>query len=461
MYDSMSSHVLLAACKHEEPAYEATSTKGEACGAFTNALITTLYSAPLDRITYAEFIDYLPALPRQQTPQLGGINTNRVLFDAMVPPAEEYRNSFIVKRRTAPNSAAANGTAANGTAANGTAANGTAANGTAANGTAPNGTAPNGTATNGTATNGTAANGTAANGTAANGTATKGAATNNTERGQEYEVEAGLIHGISLGTEFYIQSTDYAGPVSSAYLGVLVAKTVNAQSSILIHRSDDLEFEVPLGARAIVSNWKNDASILKVFIHPDDRMLGGFFEPSKEEETEEEKLRKQCYAKVPRREDADVVLRYDSVRAMLAIERTDKIVGAYANRVIEAKLPQHELTRLPFILDGIALFRYHLLRFAGDQHMQMDGDTGSSVVTDGIEDVKMHLYRLGLPSLGYRKPISESLFKDSNHAHLLSSEDARYGLKIENYRPQSFFPYLFYFDPSDYSIQVSASRLVD
>ena len=398
----MSSHILLEACKRGEQAYEATGSSGESCGTFTNALITMLYSAPLDRMTYAEFIRCLPALPRDQIPQCGGTNTNRCLFDALVPPAEEYKNSFPVKQRGA----------------------------------------------------------------------------NGTEGGDEseYEVEAGLIHGVSTGTEFYIQSMDYAGSASSKYLGVLVAKTVHAQSSILVRRGDDPNFEVPPeGARAIVSNWKNDASILKVFVHPEDPMLGGFLHSK--DETLEEKLRKRCYARVPTREDAEVVLRYHPVPEELEIERTDKIVGVYANRTILEKLPRIELTRLPFILDGIAFFRYHLLRFKSDQEMLRD--IGSSIVTDGEENVKMRLYHLGPPLImpskiermvqgrkltwrsarNYvkREPSSETDLFEKNHAHLESSEDERYGLKIENYTPHSFFPYLFYFDPSDYSIQVSAS----
>ena len=373
VYDNMSSHVLLAACKREEQAYE-TTNQGEPYGAFTNALMQILNNASLDRMTYEELIKCLPSLPSQQTPQCGGSNTKKILFDKKVPPAENYKNSFPVTVKQ------------------------------------------------------------------------PGGDSGCVE--EYYEVQAGVIHGISIGTEFRIHSPDLQ------YLGVLVAKTVCAQSSILIHRDTDAKIQVPLeGARAVVSNWKNDDLILKVYVNsdPQDR-LGGFLELPK---TMEEKLQKQCYARVPTREEAEIVLEYLPSREVLEIERTDNIIGAHAERKIQVSLPEGELHRMPFILDDIALFRYHLLRSHGATKMIQD--IGSSVITDGEDGrVEMHLYRLSeWQGLGGRKPIGETLFV-GNCARTRSSEKERYGIKITNHTRYNFYPYLFYFDPSDYSIQVSS-----
>ncbi|VDC07203.1 unnamed protein product [Peniophora sp. CBMAI 1063] len=73
------SHVLLAACRETETAYE-----GENRGLFTHALITTLKRIPTDRTTYRELIKHIPAIPSQD-PQCEGLYVERPLFNALVP----------------------------------------------------------------------------------------------------------------------------------------------------------------------------------------------------------------------------------------------------------------------------------------------------------------------------------------------------------------------------------------
>ncbi|KAJ7137993.1 peptidase C14, caspase domain-containing protein [Mycena epipterygia] len=75
----MNSHVLLAACREQEKAYEAISDAGKPYGFFTDSLVKQLCEKP-NRVTYAELVGRLPTL-YNQNPQCEGVNKNRFLFD--------------------------------------------------------------------------------------------------------------------------------------------------------------------------------------------------------------------------------------------------------------------------------------------------------------------------------------------------------------------------------------------
>ncbi|KAJ7138018.1 peptidase C14, caspase domain-containing protein [Mycena epipterygia] len=76
----MNSHVLLAACREQEKAYEATSDAGKPCGFFTDSLVKQLREIETNRVTYAELVGRLPTL-YDQNPQCEGANKDRFLFD--------------------------------------------------------------------------------------------------------------------------------------------------------------------------------------------------------------------------------------------------------------------------------------------------------------------------------------------------------------------------------------------
>ena len=76
----MSSHVLLAACQHNEVALENTSMESMVRGAFTRCLVDLLNrEKDLTRITYSALIENLPPLENQH-PQCSGKNRGRALF---------------------------------------------------------------------------------------------------------------------------------------------------------------------------------------------------------------------------------------------------------------------------------------------------------------------------------------------------------------------------------------------
>ncbi|KZV62921.1 hypothetical protein PENSPDRAFT_230202 [Peniophora sp. CONT] len=73
------SHVLLAACRETELAYE-----GDDRGVFTQKLIATLKALPTDKTTYRGLMERIPNIPNQ-IPQCEGYNADRILFNALVP----------------------------------------------------------------------------------------------------------------------------------------------------------------------------------------------------------------------------------------------------------------------------------------------------------------------------------------------------------------------------------------
>ncbi|KZV74055.1 hypothetical protein PENSPDRAFT_732472 [Peniophora sp. CONT] len=73
------SHVLLAACRETERAFEDNSR-----GYFTRELIRTLRTVQPDKITYQDLVQRIPKMPGQ-TPQCEGYNANAILFKALVP----------------------------------------------------------------------------------------------------------------------------------------------------------------------------------------------------------------------------------------------------------------------------------------------------------------------------------------------------------------------------------------
>lgn len=82
----LSTHVLLAACKDQESAWESHGR-----GDFTAALLRILRRPGANKLTYVDLINELPILP-SQNPQCEGYNQKRILFNSRTPRVD---HSFI------------------------------------------------------------------------------------------------------------------------------------------------------------------------------------------------------------------------------------------------------------------------------------------------------------------------------------------------------------------------------
>jgi hypothetical protein len=353
----MDSHVLLAACKPEQYAFESASGEGHPRGFFTYNLVRQLREVTLDQVTYSDLSDLMPQMVNQN-PLCEGTNKNQILFHGKVESG--YPKTFMLA-----------------------------------------------------------------------------------ETGEGiFEVKVGNIHGVVVGTGSTVQDLSS----SSKGHGVLVANSVNATSSVLIPHPADEEFTVDNGARVWVSDWKNTALALKVFVDPDcgDKLESFLIpkqdaSPSQSGQATSKHIRK--FVKVNSRSEADIVLYFDS-HGELVIERLDALMSTYENQT--TPIPLERLERLPDILNAIADFNFYLRRHNGSH--PIDGE------------VTMELYRLRGP-IGYRYPdLAIGNLLVGNNATLVLDESAKYGVAMVNHSHHDLFPYLFYFDPFSYSIEVRFAR---
>jgi hypothetical protein len=244
-----------------------------------------------------------------------------------------------------------------------------------------------------------------------------------------------------VGTEFAIQDLN-ATSSSRSDLGILVALKVHVDDSILGHRPGDDKFDVPKGAKAVVSDWKNDAAIMKVAVElaQGDPLARALFPERDLAQPDQVQQILNCrFAKVHSRANADIVIKRCSAdKEDLVIERLDSLIAKYANVTTKFNLAGRR-EYFPFIFDAIAQFHYQLARHPGDDPFD--------------KLVSMELFKLRRGSESRWVPdeeVGNLLVHDD--ARLVADDHARYGLTIINQSEHDLFPYLFYFDPSDYSI---------
>jgi hypothetical protein len=269
-----------------------------------------------------------------------------------------------------------------------------------------------------------------------------------------FEVDAGHLQGVVCGTEFVVQ--DYNTESSSRQgLGILVADKVNADSSILVVRRGEAKFPVPERATALVLNWNNE---LKVFVHADSRQQVDPYTtplPSEVDASQSRLVAPQDFVFVGSQFEADISIRL-TPSAELHIERLNDLIPRYASRMTCIAL-DNEFGRLPLTLNAIAHFKHHLGRHHGADPLWKV----SRNAYDPLKGVTMELYRL-TRNAGFRVPDPSfgNLLID-NKASLPQDNEAEYGIAIINRSEHSLYPYLFYFDPSDYRIEVCSSVFMD
>jgi hypothetical protein len=243
-----------------------------------------------------------------------------------------------------------------------------------------------------------------------------------------YHAEMGDIHGVVPGTQFAIHTL---GDINSE-IGILEADRVFAHSCVLRRRSVE-EFDIPPGARALLLNWRPDANILKVFLNsPDDDV----------------KSIEHIFSLVDSSESADLVISH-SHGGTLQYERLDPIISKYA-QFLDDIPPQPSLSE---VLKGVSHFNFHLslgnTRQPSKKLIEVVLHRLTQINPDQIsaEAIYMPDGDIGMPLAVDR----ENIVFAASEVH-----DLFYGLSVRNHSGRHLFPYLVYFDPSDYSIQVKS-----
>ena len=237
--------------------------------------------------------------------------------------------------------------------------------------------------------------------------------------------DAGRALGIGKGTKFKIR-----GPEAQD-LGTLIVDDVKdvepSQCRVRAELSTNNQGGIPEGAKAFLHHWSLSHGPLRVG-------LGlGIERPTQTESVEI----------IDQHSEAQVVVTKRGDTWELARRNDSYVVGTAAAPNI--KLPKGtDSEALAIILNRIARFHHHLLRGS-------PGDVNSSIVADlcQVEKGEDGRYRTKFDG-------SESgtrVMRDTVELHF--RPEARYGIIIKNYSGHVLYPYLFYFDPSDYAIHVS------
>ena len=229
------------------------------------------------------------------------------------------------------------------------------------------------------------------------------------EKGGRIYVSAGSIHGVVVDTEFTV--------ASSTQTLVLKAKKVGAFETMLEGSHHNIT-----DAKAKVSHWH----------HPTLKVHSSFHHSSTH------------VTVVPADEQAEVALQQVEF-GKWDLERFDPLIPVYSNRFIRFDA---DAKRMKDILDSIANFNSYLYR--------SDGAAASFA-----GKVKIRMNRIGIVQ-DEINPVGDDLLDVPRSSHsgvdvkeaIITDLDSRYSFTLENTSEVDLFPYLFYFDPSDYSIEV-------
>ncbi|KAF8433706.1 caspase domain-containing protein [Boletus edulis BED1] len=221
-------------------------------------------------------------------------------------------------------------------------------------------------------------------------------------------VSAGSIHGVVVGTEFSVRS--------STQTLVLKAKEVGAFETMLEKGHHDIT-----NAEATVSHWH----------HPTLKVHSSIRHSSSH------------VTVVPVDEPAEVAVRQDGL-GKWELERFDLLIREYADRVVHVDA---EAERMKDILEAIANFNSYLYR-SGGAAASFAGKV--KIRLNRIENIKGEYGPHGDDLLNV--PVSSRSGVDVKEA-IITDLEPRYGFTLENHSDIDLFPYVFYFDPSDYGIQ--------
>ncbi|KAJ7208665.1 hypothetical protein GGX14DRAFT_365196 [Mycena pura] len=244
---------------------------------------------------------------------------------------------------------------------------------------------------------------------------------------QTYSVDIGAVEGIVPGAEF----SAFVG--ANTPLCVLVASSVHVNRTILIKKGTE-HIDIPQGARVKISDWKNEGMILRVYIPPDFPYVADLFTSilaSKQRGSHR-------FIRAPSVEEADILLRSDADD--LVLEHLGGIMGESQSQQ-RFSLGSHG-AHLPVLVDGIAHFKYFL-----EHHCSGAPFTNFELMMHRLQGE----YPTREPDLGFGD--GGNLIRNKQ-ARFLPDEDACYGFTIRNTSEMALFPYLFYFDPQKYTIQL-------
>ncbi|KAJ7648575.1 hypothetical protein DFH06DRAFT_570833 [Mycena polygramma] len=240
-----------------------------------------------------------------------------------------------------------------------------------------------------------------------------------------FSVPIGGVAGVIAGTEFAAYNAN------NDFLCTFVAQTVKVAETTVTGKTDAGEpypVNIPRWSRVRVSDWQNIGMILHVHTPEGFPYTADLFPAARIDSP-------PCFIQEPL-ETADVVVRAEDDQIVIE-PRTETMRKCQSTSRFQLANPKH----LPLVFDGVAHFNYFL-----DRHNKEDPLVGVTL--------EMHRLRGKMP---VRKPdksfgVNGNLVEDGA-VNFAEEVGAVYGFTIRNTSPADLFPYLFYFDPEDYTIQ--------
>ncbi|KZT71646.1 hypothetical protein DAEQUDRAFT_90987 [Daedalea quercina L-15889] len=253
-------------------------------------------------------------------------------------------------------------------------------------------------------------------------------------------VHAGSVHGIASRTTFTVKAYDETDSV----VGTLVVS--NLKDLECKCDCQDEPFEIPTGARATVREWNNEELTLNVFVDP--TVTGKHTELG--QPTIPPQLQ-DCVHSKDTSEQADLAIFARAKPGDTTVERSDPLMSELAKKIAVDLNENH----IQHLITAALHFNFHLYR---------QPDPLNVLSTVHLELYKLREESVGLPRLvevddtnyisrertvAKYKTYRETVMREA----YLTDLEASYGIKIVNNSGRHLYPYLFYFDPTDYSIE--------
>jgi len=159
------------------------------------------------------------------------------------------------------------------------------------------------------------------------------------------------------------------------------------------------------------------------------------------------------FLRVSSADGADLVVRRIGSATFL-FKRLDPLMSTWAQLIdVKSKLGLSE------VLQEVSHFNFHLYHHTSASPLQQDVEVVLHQLTH-IVDSEKDMY---IPDGEFDMPLfsnrANTIFVHSQPTASVDCKRVFYGLSVKNYSGYNLFPYLIYFDPSDYSMQVMSLYL--
>ncbi|KAK0187308.1 hypothetical protein F5146DRAFT_1105099 [Armillaria mellea] len=252
----------------------------------------------------------------------------------------------------------------------------------------------------------------------------------------EYVLEAGEAHGIAKNAEFAV----FADRSMTSPLGAVVVSRITAFTSSCQYfttRGDETPFPLADPGYALQTRVGADQDV-RLFIEPDERLLGVFKPIADEMQT----MKREFRLVKSRDDEPDLVITVDG--DVVNFEIMDKLCR------------QHELTRMPFNIKIHDSYTIHcVLQGSADFYWYFHHSSKASPLS------ACTLECMKLRETGEYTDMLEAVWIPDPNGNNLNvggvimvdvAEEAIYGFRITNTSAANLYVWMFYFDMSDLSI---------